>query len=281
MQTKHRGLLGLLLVLAAGLAAAFLRTVEFRKAWDKQLMLFDNASPFAEILFVFTVLVVLALAFWLYRRFDPSKQPDETGAAESAPRRFPVIASVFAALSVLLMLASGLFDFVDSVGASNWPYLVFSLLTFLATAAVAATSRDIARGTVHRRTHGLYLLAPVLWGTFWLILTFRETPTLPVVTLYMFDAIAIAFFMLTVLFEAGTYFDRAKPARTLFCALAGLFFTLLAAVSQGLYRVLEGQWIDVVPSVGHCLRFLFLVLFLSYMVIDLLGRHYKCEEKGH
>ncbi len=134
-------------------------------------------------------------------------------------------------IAAALILLGVLADFGEAlVSGPGFSDPIMCLLGLLGSICCFLAVRSRSRGS---RCHPAVELLPILYLLIKLILNFKHWSTDPIILDYCFVLFALIFVLLAFYHGAGFVFHQGKPRRTLFYAMAAVFFCA-AAIFDGL-----------------------------------------------
>lgn len=209
-----------LLAVLGGMGGFFLRRWELASAFEGTGL----AVPFAPAsiaLVVLSAAVVLALAL-LCRK--PAREPATYGEAFFAPGgRMCLVVSVLSAACLLVAAAAGLF------GALAVPQSLLRMLLWALCAASFFCVLGTAWGNYRavERKFSLSLLIPGYMVCLWLVTSYQQRASEPVVQVYIYELLAIMCTLLGLYFAAAFSFAKGKAWRCAFFSLTGIYFSMV------------------------------------------------------
>lgn len=241
------------LALAGGAAGFALRRWQLSSAWRPEAELFTHGAPATLALLgvLGAALLILLALTWGERR-----RPEHFLEAFGCPQAEQM--TLWAAAG-LLMAVSGLLGLGDALGQWQGRAMTVSAQPLSTLAAQTAACLlalpgglgllQMGRGAYRGEENGtMSLLAPfpALAGLAWLFASHLRHGSEPVLMAYGFGLAAAGLLMLAHYYAAGFFFDRSKPRRTVFCALAG--------VVLGLTALADGPaWWEAALTLAFCL----------------------------
>lgn len=221
--------------LVGGLLGFGLRRWQLTSAYVPDTQLFvHNAPATAALLAVLAAVLVVLLVL----NRSTGKPVDDFLPAFRCPS--PALSGALVCGGVLLLLAGGLGLLRGVEALSMWRGYPGSVqlsipLVMLACGAMCLPaglgllllSRDLRQNRLSRTT-GLLLPFPGFVGVFWVLVIHLSHGVDPLLMGYAFLLLAAVFLSLAWYYTAGFFFDRCRPRRLSFCALAGTVFGLTA-----------------------------------------------------
>ena len=247
-------ILPILLALVGGAGGFLLRRWELATVFD------SNGLPTlwsAPSLLLIALSVVLTVAFILLVR-KPAHVPADYAEGFSAGNNWLyLMAMAFAACALLMAGILGLRSHILFGPGQLLTTLtdLFCLLSFFCVLSAALAN---FRGSTQR--FDLLLLAPGYTFCLWLVCSYQEQASDPVVLDYVYQMLAIICSLIGMYFSAGYSFGRPKFRRCAVFSLLGIFFTLVTLAEP--------------HSTTDRLMFLFALLYQLANVTVLLYRTY-------
>lgn len=210
-----------LLAVVGGAGGFFLRRLELATAFESTGLAIPGA-PASIALIVLSVLVILAFA--LLCRRPVNALPDHAGAFSAQGSWLYLIAMALAAACILVAGVFGLREELSWLAPRVLQMLlwIMCLLSFVCTLITA-----LANFRVQVRKYSLALLAPGYTLCIWLVLTYKDYNSEPVLLVYVYELFAIICTMLGIYFAAAFSFGRGRPRRCVFFSLAGIYFSII------------------------------------------------------
>ncbi len=146
------------------------------------------------------------------------------------------------------------------------PLIPLWLLALLSMAAFIVLASVQAQGTMTEK-RAAFTLVPMFWACFDLIITFKDNGASPFVSLYAFElfaAIALVFAFYSI---AGFLYARSNPARFVFTASLGVFFSFTCVGGYLVYALLGGG--AIVLTAEAVLRYLCFGAASVYLLANL------------
>ena len=258
----------ILLIFASGAAGAALRTIELLFAFEKDTGLAVPFHPASLALQAFTVIVLLAAAFFA-SRLAVFKPQDYHRAFMF---RSPAMGAA-ASVSSLLLIAGSFFSIQPLLLAARPPEIALNLvraaLAVFTAVSIIMLSRSLSRPEA-TSAYMIYELVPVFWACFWLITTFMARASNPVVLDYAYELFAIITLLMFLYYAAGFTFSGASPKKTVFFALAAIYFSMTQTFGTLAGLLLNKNSFEL-SAAGDLSAHLFAVIYASVMVWSLLS----------
>jgi hypothetical protein len=269
-----------LFTLLLGAVGGLLRAFELHLAWDKDLGLMVPYHPLSLLLLAFSLFTAV-LVFCLLRA---ARRP--AGVRVAPPKHLPLYLVIELAAALCLFASAALdiawqwenLQILFGPRGPNTPLtglssLIFAVLTVFAGFCVLLIMRAGARGVLSRN-YGFYMLMPVFWACFWLILDFSRHAINPVPLSYLYDMLTTVFALLSLYATAGFFFNLPRMRQTLIYAVLGAYFALTTVLGVSLYRLFWGLWPMDSMNWGNLARFAFAALHLLATVYIVRGQKF-------
>ena len=214
---------------AAGVVGAVLRGLNLHTGYEEGTCLPIPGNVPQIALVVLSILAVLAFLV-LSRQFKEQ-------AGVPFERAFGCGSTLYKTIAVctgLVMCAAGVYGLYllvtnrggapDGTLAGLLPMIPLWLLAILTMASFVVLASAQAHGSI-TESRAIFSVIPMFWACFDLIITFKDNGASPFVSLYAFElfaAIALVFAFYAV---AGFLYARSNPARFVFTASLGVFFS--------------------------------------------------------
>lgn len=211
-----------LLAFIAGAVGAVIRKIELDSVFEETTHLAIKGAPASIALIALSVLSAALIG--IFALFAVKK-----GAFADAYRKAFKNESVFSCLislifgAVVLACSAVLFLRPENTGFPGIVYIIFCVfsvftgISFAALAVCGFTQKE--NGAVM-----LFSVAPTIFFCFWLALTYKSYAQSPVVLIYCYRSIALAFAALAFYYGAGYAFGREKPKMTVISHLGAIYF---------------------------------------------------------
>ena len=222
------------LALVGGVFGFGLRRWQLTAGYDPQTFLFVPDHPALLALLLLTAGVLLAILLLI----RPVSGPTDFLSAFRCPHSLYMPGMAASGLLLLLAGVLGLLEGMDQLSlwrslpeahTLSYPIalLLCALLCLISGPALLLLGREAYRGTPAENSSVLAILPPAAALT-WLFAFHLDHGTDPVLLSYGFSLAAAIFLMLTQYEQAAFFHGRPHPRRTLFFALAGVYFGLIS-----------------------------------------------------
>ena len=220
MQKDSMTILGVTAV--GGAIGLFIRWLQNTAIFDAETGLARANAPVSWFFVIYCVAVLITqLVLSLRLRYCRAETDYGRAFAGRSPV-FPILGAVLGCLTAL----GGL---ICLLGAFSSPYAVLLfLLSLLAVFMGLAMVWLALRGGKNGAAACLCTAVPVLFYCFWLIVSYKENSSNPVLWSYCTEILAISAQVLAWFFVAGYAFGRAKPVKTLFFCQLAAFLSIVA-----------------------------------------------------
>ena len=200
----------------AGLGAAVIRAFELEHAFEADTGLAIAGRPVTLILAVFSVLMAAAFVIIL---LPGSHRGREKAYNQMLDGKYSG-QYIWVNVSLVILAFSALYQ-----GYTFWTSKTLYMLIFAALTVFTAVSSGIAARTVaagrNMTQQSIFIIVPVFWAVFWLIVEYIRIAADPVVLDYVYGILAIIFTLLSVNGLASFHFGKISPEKVvLFCLLA-------------------------------------------------------------
>lgn len=215
-------------VAIAGLLGAILRGLNLHTGYEPVTCLPVPGNLPQTLLIALSVVVTVGMLLWS-RCFAAQRGVsfEQTFACQSTG--YKMLAAI-CALVIGAAGAGGLFILLSSSSASAMqpldfiPMIPLWLLAILTMVSFIMTASAQARGTINEGG-ALFTLIPMFWACFDLIITFKDNGASPFVSLYAFELFAALALVFAFYAIAGFLYSASNPARFVFTAAIGVFFS--------------------------------------------------------
>lgn len=205
----------------AGIFGAFIRWIQNMTGFDPQTGLAIEGSPWGAVLVVY-LLVIAAVFFFVVRWLKNNKKLTTEGSFPEAFLGGPIVCSVIAFLSFVLIAAGGMLTIYNTV---RGVYSMFELISggFALIAAVCVYAFLTNVNAEDQSSSGAAFLITTVYLCFRLIAEYRANASDPIIWNFAIRILAICAVIMVYYYFSGYCFDKAKPYRT-------LYFSFLATV---------------------------------------------------
>lgn len=246
---------------AAGVLGAILRGYNLHTGYEEGTCLPIPGNLPQTLLIAFSVVVVAGVLLWS-RSFASRRGASFEQAFGCQNTGYKMLAVVTAlvmgvagALGLISLLTGGgatalstegnpLMNFIPLIPL--WLLAILTMVSFIITAAAQS------RGTISESS-AVFTIIPMFWACFDLIITFKDNGASPFVSLYAFElfaAIALVFAFYAI---AGFLYSTGNPARFVFAASVGVFFSFTCVGGYLVCWLLGGS--PIVLSTEAMLRY--------------------------
>lgn len=218
---KHHSSAAYVITLIFALFAAGLRL------WNLFVAVDEQGLPVMHLSII--LLIAAAILFLLLALFLSYRSPGRSG--NSQVLQYGSGGFLCSLIAAILILLGSCAEFAEAlVSGPGISAPIMCLLGLLGGVCCCLTA------WFRRRSGPRYPfveLAPILYLLVKLILNFKGWSTDPIILDYCVILFALIFTLLAFYYGAGFVFDLGKPRRTLFCAMAAVFFCA-AAIMDGI-----------------------------------------------
>ena len=263
----------LILTLIFGIGAAVIRGYQLTESFHPYTSLIEPGDKFTILLMVISVAFAVIAGAYLFMRRKKLAQitpPDGDTVLDTVRLIIQTIAPIPLAIASVYELFEG-FDGVswgDIFSANSgvrWSLVCLGLLGLLSTVALLMVSTNIR---LRHSAMGFWATVPVFWSCLMLVVGFWGQSGVPVRNSFVYGMLASALCTLALYSFAGFFFGRAKPAKALFYATTGVFFSILTLGGFLFAQTLGTPFHELTTTV--MLRHAFIILHLSAFSIAIL-----------
>lgn len=204
-------------VLFAGIIAAFLRFVEIRTIFEPATGLAVQNSLISILLAILTIAILIKAVWYSISLTANDCIEIKTERPFSISK---VGVAVISVLGAIIALGSAVNYFLD-IKESTLFRALFLILGVLSGISMIVMSNGKVAKT------GTWACIPTLFMCYWLVLTYKENNTNPVLLEYCYRCLAAAAATSSFYYAAGHYYGKISPKRTIVSHLAGIYFCLL------------------------------------------------------
>ena len=225
-----------------GICLFILRRIQLNTVFDPETGLADEYAPVSLALIALCILVMLLaviVMFVLIRRTSAHTLYEKAFSISSVP-----VLALYVIVGVLMAVNAVIFWIytIRSVSALPIVETVFSLFALLSGVSVVHLAVCSFKG-IHRNSTGILSVIPPVFFCLWLVITYKENATNPVLLDYFYECLAMAAAALSFYYAAGFVFGRGRPGMTVLTHLCAVSFmiTALAGVSSTAILVLRAS----------------------------------------
>ncbi|WP_143436136.1 hypothetical protein [Intestinibacillus massiliensis] len=218
---------------AAGVLGAVLRGLNLHTGYEEGTCLPIPGNLPQILLIALSVVVAIGMLAWS-RAFAPQRGVSFERTFGCRTTGYKMLAAV-TGLAMGVAGAAGLFTLVTGGIQSGFssegkqlldfiPLVPLWLLAILTMVSFIMTASAQSRGSINEGG-AFFTIIPMFWACFDLIITFKDNGASPFVSLYAFElfaAIALVFAFYAI---AGFLYSTSNPARFVFTAAVGVFFS--------------------------------------------------------
>lgn len=214
-------ILPLALALGGGAVGFFLRQQELATAFDAEGL--AVAAPATYALAGLSLVLIVAFALLCRGGTHP---PASYGAAFAAPGNWGYL--LLAGLSCAPLLVAVLWGFKQELFEGRTPSIISLLLWLLAAASFFAMLAVILNNfRAKEQRYSMLPLTSAYMCCLWLVVTYQQRTSDPVVLDYVYELFAIVCTLLAFYFAAGFSFGRGKVWLCAFFCLLSVYFGLV------------------------------------------------------
>jgi hypothetical protein len=220
------------LVIAAGMTGAYLRTVSLNTAFEPEIDLF-HASSAGTALAILSLVVVLSSLAWAL--FGPKDGWNSIGE-KSFAGRLPMLAAG------LLILLAGLFFFFFSIVSLRSSAIVTGALAVVSGLAVLGISRVIP-GRANEGSQ-VFIILPVFWSCFWLLMEYRAETINPEIGMFIYRVLAIVSCVVMFFQTAACFVKNGRVSRLAAAGWLTAYFSIIVLFADFPYflnRMLQAK----------------------------------------
>lgn len=247
---------------------AFFRWLQDMTAFEEETGLYIQGSLWSVALVVVTVFVAAALIVILVAT---KKHDGRTVLPEDYSKAMGGTTAVYKPLYILLALMLLAGSVLNFTAASKDTYPVFQYILSL-TGLLGFAGFLILGGAPEKRTDpnvvclGASLL--ILLYCFWLVVSYREHGSSPVVWGYAMEILALACSLLAFYYLAGVAFGKRRPFLSVFFSQLAAYLCIVTLPDDRCF----GQSLMLISTAG-------MLLFLSWMVVSNLREPEQVEKE--
>jgi len=259
--------------LASGATAAVVRAYELESAFEHETGLAVSGKPVTILLAGFSVLIAVLFAAILLpgshrgREKAYGKMLDGTYSGHL----------LWVTVSAAVLMLSAAYQAYSFFTGGTWHEMIFAMLTVFAAVSIGITARSVAANK-KLEPNEFFVVVPVFWAIFWLIVEYIRIAADPVVPDYVFGILAVVCTLLGVNGLSSFQFGKVSPEIVVLFSLEAVYFSIisfLGPVLQNLFFPQDG--VSTLTLILSNLNYAFSALFLyavSRTVIDNIQIHY-------
>ncbi|MGE4549510.1 MAG: hypothetical protein AB7C89_08185 [Intestinibacillus sp.] len=261
---------------AAGVLGAILRGYNLHTGYEEGTCLPIPGNLPQILLIALSLVVVVGLLLWS-RSFASQRGASfeqAFGCRSTGYKMLAVItalamggAGAFGLLSLLMGGGTAALSVEGSRLMDLIPLIPLWLLAILTMVSFIATATAQSRGLISESA-AVFTIIPMFWACFDLIITFKDNGASPFVSLYaveLFAAIALVFAFYAI---AGFLYSTGNPARFVFTASVGVFFSFTCVGGYLVCWLLGGS--PIVLSAEATLRYVCFGAASVYLLANLV-----------
>ena len=208
-------------IIFVGLNGFYLRHLELANVFDNVGLNQVGAPVSIALILLSAVTLVILFAFSLHAR-NLHKAPDDfTNAFGTASVIYPLSLS----LAAIVWIGATIMHFI-----STNPHaiqlnadLIFVILSVLAAVSIMIFSVEVYKDP-RRRIVKSWIIAPILFSTFWLGLMYRDNVANPILLSYAYYALALIFSVLSFYYLSGFIFHKPSVGKMIFVSSSSIYF---------------------------------------------------------
>ncbi len=217
-----------IVVLILGILGALFRYWEVDTIFDPVTGLAKRYASVSILLIILTAVVILIAV--LYARFLDNK-----GILNIDPKRpFPVNSklsvTVLTILGVVIMLCSA-YNYLIDINETIVFRAVFAVLGIGTGVAIITDASASYKGDESKM--GFLFCIATLFMSWWLIMTYKENNSNPVLLEYCYECLGAIAATLSFYYATGHFYGKITPKRTVISHLMGIFFCLVTSLNAG------------------------------------------------
>lgn len=261
---------------AAGVLGAVLRGLNLHTGYEPDTCLPIPGNMPQILLIILSVIVTAGMFFWSRGFASKRGSSFETtfGCRSTGYKMLAVIAALImgaaGAFGLVTLLTGGIqidpaaegmqmLDFIPLIPL--WILAILTMVSFIVTASAQS------RGSINE-SGAIFTIIPMFWACFDLIITFKDNGASPFVSLYAFElfaAIALVFAFYAI---AGFLYSTSNPARFIFTASVGVFFSITCVGGYFICWLLGGSPVEL--SLESKLRYACFAAAAVYLLANLV-----------
>ena len=240
------------IALILGIGALFLRYTEINTVFDATTGLPEqNALVTLILIGVSVVVILMAVIFGIVvaKKYDANTE---------YTRAFSPSGLLY--LGVFFILGLGLIAAAVMYYLDQREVMVLLDMFFAAFAVLTGVSLIFLARSAYKGRGGSELcvfgVIPVFFMCIWLILTYKQHASDPVILDYAYECVAASAAALSFYFGAGYIFKKPKPGKTVFSYLLTIFFCTLVLADDMLLPVKIFLGVIIIAQFINCIEFI-------------------------
>ncbi|MCL2223089.1 MAG: hypothetical protein FWC20_06095 [Oscillospiraceae bacterium] len=212
-----------LYAILAGLGGFLLRSRELANVFDPITGLPGRGALTTAVLIAFTLANLLAIG--VFSAYIAAKRKPPTGFENTFgadPIFYPIL---FVLIGIVWLVGTYLiFDSLRLAGELSLSYMYFLILSGLAAICVSVFAIEMFQDCRRKASYALSLV-PTVFLCFWLIISYIENATNPVLISYVYRIFAIATAALAFYFTSGFIYNKSAPGKAIASYYASIYFS--------------------------------------------------------
>lgn len=217
-----------IVVFLAGIIGAFLRNKEVNTIFDPETGLAERFAAVSVLLIVLTAAVILISV--LYSILAEKKGAFSVDAQRPFPIRSKLTVTVLTIIGVVVILGS-VYNYLIDYNETVIFRAGFAILGIFTGAAIISDASAAFKSD--ERKMGFLMCIATLFMCWWLIMTYKENNSNPVLLEYCYECLGIIAATLSFYYATGSIYGKILPKRTVVTHLLGIYFCMVTAVNAG------------------------------------------------
>jgi membrane-associated HD superfamily phosphohydrolase len=200
----------------------YLRHLELTNVFDAVTGLNQRGAPVSLALILLSVVVLAGLfVFALYAKTTHKAPDDFSNTFGTMSVVYPLSLSVVA----IVWIAASAMNYLSGIshGVQFNTDMVFAILSVFSAVSVMIFAIEVYKDP-RRKIVKSWIIAPILFTTFWLGMMYRENVTNPVLLSYAYYALAIIFSVLSFYYLSGFIFHKPSLGKLIFTSFSSIYF---------------------------------------------------------
>jgi hypothetical protein len=212
-------------IVLIGLGGLYLRHLELSNVFDDVTGLNQIGAPISLALILLSVVVLAGIfVFSFYVKTSRKASDDFSNAFGTTSVVYPLSLSLVA----FVWIAATLLNYVGTVtnGIQFDTDLVFAVLSVFAAVSIMIFAVEVYKDP-RRKIVKSWIIAPIIFTTFWLGIMYRENVANPILLSYAYYALAIIFSVLSFYYLSGFIFHKPSLGKMVFASFSSIYFCLV------------------------------------------------------
>lgn len=212
----------------AGIAGGMIRYMQLKTGFEADTGLPIANNPYCTALMVISLVIIILFAFFSYFMHVP-----ESRCTPALFIKQSAVSAIFYYASLLLLAVAGVLQLMIALSESALGNSIAALLMLFSSISMLIIGKMMQQGDL-KSENGIFVLTPVFWSSFWLIINFRTAAANPVIEAYIYDIFSFIALVLTLFNFAAVLFDRKSVRKLYFSATMCMYFSMVSFIGEAM-----------------------------------------------